>query len=179
MMAVQDPFYPEPGECSPGMQKYIDLAAGKGSILDLLASQNKLIADFAKAAPGQFSFRYAPAKWSVKQLLCHLIDCEKVFDHRALRFARGDDRPQDGFDENTFAQMAGSDARNPMDILEEFDAVRRSTIAFYKSLPPEVLLKSGQANNKIVTVRALAAITAGHTAHHLNVLRERYNFPGD
>ena len=173
-MTVKDQFRPEPGEYAPGLAKYIELVPPELTILQLLARQQHEVSGFAKLPEVKLSFRYAPDKWSVKELIGHLIDCERVFMHRALRFARGDTRAQDGFDENMFAAEAHSGSRPPSELLEEFDAVRRSTIAFFRSTPPAALLRSGEANGKLISVRGMAYVTGGHTEHHLNILAERY-----
>lgn len=174
---MQDPFKPEEGEVSPGLSGYLKLALEHPLIIGLLKSQQQEISALAAVPAEKFNFRYAPGKWSGLQLLGHLIDSERVFTYRALRFARNDLRPQDGFDENSFAEQAGSDERSPAAMIEEFKTLRASTIAFFESLPPPTLLRSGEANGKLVTVRGLAAVTAGHVQHHLKVLKEKYKIP--
>jgi hypothetical protein len=177
-MAPIDRLYPERSEYSPKLAAYFDLVLSQPSVIETLARQRNTIVQFAKLSAERFSQRYAPGKWSVKELISHLIDSERVFNYRALRFARNDLRPQDGFDEDLFVAESGADSRAPADLIEEFDALRRGTILFYNSLPDAALLRSGEANGKLISVRALACFVAGHTEHHLSVLADRYSFPG-
>ncbi len=122
----------------------------------------------------QALFRYAPGKWSIKQLVCHLADAERIFAYRALRISRGDTTPLPGFDENTYAEACGADDRRLADLLDEFDAARASTRAWFASLTPKQVDQRGTASGKPISVRALVYIMAGHVAHHLNILQERY-----
>jgi uncharacterized damage-inducible protein DinB len=119
-------------------------------------------------------YRYAPAKWSIKEVLGHLADSERVFAYRALRFARGDTTPLPGFDEQVYAPAGRFDERSVADLGAELGAVRRATIALFGGLDEEALARRGTANGTEVSVRALAYIIAGHELHHLTVLRERY-----
>ncbi len=118
--------------------------------------------------------RYAEGKWSVRTLIGHVIDAERIFTYRALRLARGDSTPLPGFDENAFARTAGSDERSVASLADEFAHVRASTVRMYASFPGDAWTRAGTVNNGHVTVRALGYITAGHAAHHLRILRERY-----
>lgn len=177
-MAPTDRLRPESSEYSPKLSSYFDLVLSQPSVVDALSLQQSKIALFAKLPAERFSHRYVTGKWSVKELISHLIDGERVFNYRALRFARNDLRPQDGFDENLFVAESAADSRSPSDLIEEFVALRRGTILFFNSLPDSALLRSGEANGKLISVRALACFAAGHTEHHLNVLAERYAFPG-
>lgn len=120
------------------------------------------------------SHRYAEGKWSIKTVLGHLIDAERIFSYRALRVARGDQTPLPGFEENDYARIAGSDARTIADLAGEVASVRESTARLFESLPDDAWARRGTVNGGGISVRALAYITAGHAKHHLNVLRERY-----
>lgn len=119
-------------------------------------------------------FRYAPEKWSIRELLGHLIDSERVFTYRALSFARADSTPLPGFDEDAYVRASGYDARDFRDIIDEFETVRAATLSFFSGLTPEQSMLRGTANQGEFTVRALAYIIGGHVEHHLGVLRERY-----
>ena len=135
--------------------------------------------DEVRAAFGRFpeargSYRYAPEKWSVKELLGHLSDVERIFCYRALRFARRDATPLPGFDENAYAPAMEADGRQLADLLGEWLDVRRATISFLRGLPAEAWTRRGIANGKEISVRALAYAIAGHARHHLEVLAERY-----
>ena len=119
-------------------------------------------------------FRYAPDKWSVKEVLGHLIDAERIFAYRLLRIGRGDATPLPGFDENAYVPPAEFDARPLAELLQEFQAVRASTIALAEGLPAAAWERRGQASGKSISARALAYIMVGHVTHHLAVLRDRY-----
>jgi uncharacterized damage-inducible protein DinB len=118
--------------------------------------------------------RYAPGKWSVKEVLGHLCDAERIFAYRLLRIARADTTPLPGFDENAYVPPAEFDARPLPDLLRELKAVRASTIELVEGLPRAAWERRGQASGKSISTRAIAYITVGHVTHHLGVLRERY-----
>jgi uncharacterized damage-inducible protein DinB len=118
--------------------------------------------------------RYAPGKWSVKEVLGHLCDAERIFAYRLLRIARADTTPLPGFDENAYVPPAEFDARPLPDLLRELKAVRASTIELVEGLPRAAWERRGQASGKPISTRAIAYITVGHVTHHLGVLRERY-----
>lgn len=118
--------------------------------------------------------RYAEGKWSVKEVIGHMTDAERVFGYRALCIARGDTNSLPGFDENEYMQFANFDAWRLGDLAESYALVRRSNIVMFRNLPEDAWDRRGVANESGVTVRALAFILVGHERHHLNVLRERY-----
>ncbi|MBG8553935.1 DinB family protein [Hymenobacter guriensis] len=118
--------------------------------------------------------RYAPGKWSIKESLVHMIDTERIFAYRALRIARGDTTALPGFEQNDYVPASGADDRPLTGILAEYDAVRAATLSLLDSLRPQDFERRGTASNNPVTVRAMAYILAGHEAHHLGVLQERY-----
>jgi hypothetical protein len=118
--------------------------------------------------------RYAPGKWSVKEVVGHMIDGERIFGYRALRFARNDPTPLSGFDQEPYIASASFDACALDGLLDEFEHVRRGTVLMFRHLPAEAWLRQGVASDNPVTVRALAYIIAGHERHHVGVLRERY-----
>ena len=119
-------------------------------------------------------FAYAPGKWTIKQVVGHICDAERIFAYRALRFARGDVAPLPGFDENAWMPAARFDARPLGDLAAELDAVRRATLALLRTFDADALARRGTANNKEISVRALAYVIAGHERHHVGILRERY-----
>ncbi len=119
-------------------------------------------------------FRYAPGKWSVKEVLAHIIDSERIFVYRALRYSRLDSTPLSGYDENFYAPNANADNRELSDMILEFYGVRKSTIDFFKSLDLPMFDRIGTANNTQLSVRAIGFIVAGHANHHINVIKERY-----
>ncbi|GGG54491.1 DinB family protein [Hymenobacter glacieicola] len=122
----------------------------------------------------QARLRYAPGKWSIKESLVHVLDTERIFAYRALRIARGDQQPLPGFDQDAYVPASGADIRPLEDILGEYTAVRTATLSLLESFPAEVYERVGTASASPVSVRALAYMLAGHEAHHLNLLQERY-----
>jgi uncharacterized damage-inducible protein DinB len=117
---------------------------------------------------------YAPGKWSVKELIGHVIDSERVFAYRALRFARNDQTALPGFDQETFTANANFANRLLSDVVQEFEAVRRATVLLFKHLSPDAWHRRGSANGNEITVLALAFVIAGHELHHMDVLKTRY-----
>jgi len=162
---------PEPSEYAEFYRNYI-ARIPDGPLLDFLAKQPGKyrqiltgVSDADAAAPP------APGKWSVKQVLGHLCDTERVISYRALRFARGDEKELQGFEQDDYVREAGSNARKLEELLAELDAVRKSTLALLSSLPDGVEMRRGVANGNPVTVRALAYIIAGHAQHHYELLK--------
>ncbi len=119
-------------------------------------------------------FRYAEGKWTIKQLISHITDCERVFSYRALTFARGESITLPGFNQDVWTQNIDFTQYTLADLAEEFEIVRKGTLLVYKNLSDEALMRKGIANKNEVTVRAIAYITAGHAEHHINILRDRY-----
>lgn len=117
---------------------------------------------------------YAPGKWTMKDILQHIIDAERVFAYRALRFARNDKTELHGFDEDHFAAHANTKNRSVKDLLQEFNLLRNLTIVFFKALDKEALLREGTASGNKISVLALGFTMTGHVIHHMNVLKERY-----
>jgi hypothetical protein len=147
-----------------------------GDLLTILEDQRRNTQQLLGALPeAKALYRYAPGKWSVKEVVGHLTDSERVFGYRALRFARGDAQPLAGFDETAWVPAGGFDRRSLPDLLAELDAVRRATIALFRGLDAAALARKGKANNLEITVRALAYVIAGHERHHVGILRERYH----
>jgi uncharacterized damage-inducible protein DinB len=118
--------------------------------------------------------RYAAGKWSIREVVGHLNDTERLFVFRAFWFARGFDTPLPSFDQNIAVGAAGADARTLRSHVEEFQAVRAATLSFFDNLPDDAWARRGVASDNPFTVKALAYIGAGHVAHHLSILRERY-----
>jgi hypothetical protein len=164
---------PAATEFSSGNAAYIDLVP-EDDVVKLLDQQ---LAEFlgllAHVSEADGNVCHAPYTWSVKQVVGHLIDCERVFGYRALRFARGDTTPLPGFDEVPYAQAAESNRCRLRDLVAEFEALRRSHILFWRHLPEAAWTRVGEANGQPVSVRALAYIMAGHARHHLAILHRR------
>jgi DinB family protein len=120
------------------------------------------------------SFRYEPQKWSVKEVLGHMIDTERIMAYRALRIARNDRTPIEGFEQDDYVKNGGFESRSVSNLAREFEQVRRTTISLFRNLEPDAWERRGIANNVEVSVRALAYIIAGHELHHKNGLKEKY-----
>jgi DinB superfamily len=120
------------------------------------------------------TFAYAPGKWTIKQIVGHITDTERVFAYRALRFARNDTTNLPGFEQDDFVRYAASNDRSLTDLLNEFRTVRLSTLVLYRSLSPEAWTRRGVSNNHPTSVRGIVFLTAGHVEHHLRILREKY-----
>jgi hypothetical protein len=165
---------PDAGEYGPFHAGYVALVP-QGDVLELLERQLEESSALLQGVPeSRGDFAYAPGKWTIKEVLCHLSDAERVFAYRALRFARGDATPLPGFDEQRWTPNSGASQRTLADLLEEFQAVRAATLALFRGLPPEAPTRHGVASEKETSVRALVWIIAGHERHHLKILRERY-----
>ncbi|HEX9941129.1 MAG TPA: DinB family protein [Thermoanaerobaculia bacterium] len=168
---------PESNEAAPYYFKYID-RIHSDDIVGLLATQlDETLAFLPGISEEKSLHRYAPEKWSIRQVLNHVSDSERVFLFRALWFARGFDSPLPSFDEKISAGAARADEFSWAGHVEEFRGVRLATLAFFRNLPAEAWMRSGMASGNPFTVRALAYIVAGHLAHHLAILEERYLEP--
>ncbi len=122
----------------------------------------------------KFDFRYEENKWTIKEIIQHLIDTERIMSYRALRFSRNDKTPLPGFDENNYVNNTDGNSRSIQDLLTEMAVVRQSTLSLFKSFSEEQLLRIGTASNKEVSVRALGFIIIGHQKHHQKIFQERY-----
>ncbi len=144
-------------------------------MMEALANNTRQFRKFLKHIPGKkINYANAEGKWTVKELLQHMIDAERVFCYRALSFARKDSAPLPSFDENVWAITAKAPKRKWNDLVDEFKALRAANIAFFASLDEEQLQQTGTANNNVMSVAALGFVCAGHVAHHMRIIRERY-----
>ena len=168
--------FPEPAEAAPYYFIYIDrVDRSQSDIVGLLESQlNDTLELLSGISEEKSLHRYAPEKWSFREVLSHVNDCERLFTFRALWFARGFDSALPSFDEKIAAASAQADQVPWACHVEEFRAVRLATLALFRNLPAEAWTRSGTASGFSFTVNALAYITAGHAAHHVAILRERY-----
>jgi uncharacterized damage-inducible protein DinB len=165
---------PQPNEAASYYSTYIDRITGD-DILKVLATQlDEVPAFLSKISEEQSLHRYARGKWSMRELLGHVNDTERVFMFRALWFARGFQDPLPSFDQEIGFKAAESDKVSWASHVDEFSAIRSATLAFFRNLPSDAWLRSGIASDNSVTVRALAYIVAGHVSHHLAILGERY-----
>lgn len=165
---------PAATEHAPYYGKYITLVAGDDALAALIRQIDETAALLSRVDEAKSAFRYAEGKWSIKQVIGHITDTERVFGYRALRFARTDATSLPGFDENVFAEAGGHDARPFADIVVEFRAVRAASIALFASLTPAAMAFLGSANNSPMSARAAAWTIAGHELHHRTLLIERY-----
>lgn len=155
-------------------QTYVGLVP-EGNMEDLLKEQMKTTQEMlSNVSDQQAGYRYAEGKWSLKEVLGHMIDTERIMSYRLLRIARGDQTPLAGFEENFFVNHAGFDLRSMGDLLDEYLAVRQSTIALIRGLPGEAWSRKGIANENVTSASALAYIIAGHELHHQKIIKERY-----
>lgn len=169
---------PETDEFSPYYADYIGRVpeADPVAVLDAeSATTRKLLGGVAEKDAG---FRYAPDKWSVKEIVGHLCDTERVMSYRALCIARGDTTPLPGFDENAFVPAADFGRRPLAELVSELSDVRRATLALFRSFREADWRRIGNANGKRISVRALGYIIPGHERHHVMVLREKYGLRG-
>jgi hypothetical protein len=165
---------PDPSEYAPYYGRYIDQIPD-GPIVDLLRTQVRGTLDLLRSLPeSKGDHRYAPGKWSIKQVVGHIIDGERVFSYRALRFGRGDSTELPGFEQDDYARDGGFDARTLRHLIDELESVRRGTVLLFEGFGEEAWLRKGIASSNPVSVRALAYIIAGHEHHHVKVLREKY-----
>ena len=154
---------------------YVARVPAEADPLTLLRAQPaELRTLLASLSDEQAAQAYAPGKWSLKELLLHMADAERIFAYRALRFGRGDGQDLPGFDENTYAAASEANSRTLAGLLAEYDSVRAATLTLLESFKPEQLARGGTANGNFVGVRALLFILAGHELHHLEIMRERY-----
>jgi len=166
---------PEPSEYAPYTIMYIGLLPDDGLILKHLADNLRATVDFVRALPEEkLLYRYAEGKWTIKEILAHLIDDERIYAYRALRFARNDQTELPGFEQDAYALESGANERPLEELLEEFATVRRSTVALFNSFDDRVLTRSGVASGNVMSVRAAAYHIAGHELRHLNIIKERY-----
>jgi uncharacterized damage-inducible protein DinB len=145
------------------------------SVLDQLKNNKKIIeTKLLSLSEEQLTTPYTAGKWSIKDILVHLIDCERVFVYRAMRFARNDKSPLPFFDENEFAKQANANELPIKKLLNEYKTTRLGTIAFFQNQKVDVLKRAGIASNATMSVRACAWIICGHELHHWGVINERY-----
>ncbi len=166
---------PAEDEYPPYAAMYIGLLPDDGLVLSHMKDNLDATLRLIGSIPEDRLFhRYAQSKWTIKEILVHIIDDERIYGYRALRFARNDKSELPGFEQDDYARYSGANEREVGSILEEYSATRRSTISFFGGLDQRALLRSGVADSNRVSVRALAYHIAGHELHHFNVIRERY-----
>lgn len=170
---------PDPSEYAPFYETYVRLVPDR----DVVTSMEDQLAGFlslmARVPESEGGVRHPPYTWSVKEVVGHLADGERVFSHRALRFSRGDATPLPGFDEGPYVTAAGFDRFPLSELVESFAAARRSSLWVFRHLPEGAWDRAGVASGHAITVRALAYCLVGHVRHHEGILRKRLKLPPD
>jgi hypothetical protein len=165
---------PEPGEYAPYYDRYISLVPGSDILETLDAQRRQTLLLLCGREEGDGDYRYARDKWTVKEVLGHVCDTERIFAYRALRIARADRTPVEGFEQDDYVRN-GPFARLPLpELIEEYIAVRRATLTLLRNLDEAAWARRGIANKNEVSVRALAYTIAGHELHHRRILEEKY-----
>lgn len=166
---------PESNEYAPFYAGYVAIASETEDVMAELANQpaalNELLGNLAEE---KALHRYAEGKWSIKELIAHMSDAERIFGYRALRFARNDKTPLASFDENTYAVISKADNRSLENLLEEFRLLREANLVLFRTFGEEEHIRSGIASEAEMSVRALIYVMAGHVAHHVSIIHERY-----
>ena len=174
-MSVERSGRPAPGEYADYAQVDIDAVEGDDAVAVLSVLAGETLALLQRLPEEQLAgVRYAPGKWTMKDLVAHLIDDERIFSYRVLCVARGETQPQPGFDENVYARCARAEERAWQDLLKEYSIVRAATLSLLRSLPADAWTRFGMVNGYFATARGLAFHIAGHELHHLRIVRERY-----
>ena len=165
---------PDTSEYAPYYGKYITLVGGNDVVAALEDQPRATQALLSGLTDEQGDYRYAPDKWSIKEMLGHIVDAERVFSYRALRFARNDQTPLASFEQDDYVRAGNFPDRRLADLIEEFVAVRRATVWLFRQLSAEAWMRRGIASGNPVSVRAIAYIIAGHELHHRRILQEKY-----
>lgn len=165
---------PDKTEAAEYYAKYIEQVPA-GDIRQVLSAQlADLVSLYSGISDDKSTHRYAPDKWTIREVASHINDTERVFTFRAFWFGRGYDAPMPSFDQDIAIRVAGADARSWQSHIDEFRAIRSATLALFNTMPADAWSRRGVASDNPVSVRALAYITAGHAAHHARILREKY-----
>ncbi|MCW4451381.1 DinB family protein [Kaistella sp. BT6-1-3] len=156
------------------IQRYVDLIPTENWLEEMKKTSEKTVALYSFLAEEQSNFAYAEGKWTLKELLQHLIDAERIFAYRALRFARNDQTELAGWDEEAYAKHYFSSERSVQSLIDEFETVRKSSTLFFENLNKIQLSATGVANGNEISVETIGKLIVGHTIHHLNIIEERY-----
>ena len=170
----------KPEEFNPYYKVYIDKVNDNRSLLEALEKgKGETIAFFEEVPEDKLDYRYAQGKWTPKEILLHLIDTERIFTYRALRFARKETVNLPGFEQDDYAARSNAGSRSMKSLLKEYNAVRESTITLFENLTKEQLEHVGSGSGSSFTARALGFINAGHEIHHIHVIKERYLYSSE
>jgi len=165
---------PQPGENAPYYDRYIALVPGNDIVTALEEQRRQTLLLLSGRSEADGDFRYAPDKWSLKELLGHMNDTERIMSYRALRIARNDKTPLEGFEQDDYVRSSSLGNRPLADLIEDYIAVRRATISLFRNLEEPAWTRRGVASNNEVTVRALAYLIAGLELHHRRIIEEKY-----
>jgi hypothetical protein len=165
---------PEPGEYTPYHERYISLISGSDILTTLDSERRKTMLLLSGRDEDDGNFRYAPEKWTAKEVLGHVCDTERIFAYRALRIARGDRTPIEGFEQDDYVRNGPWGHVALADVIEDYIAVRRATLTLLRNLDEAAWMRRGIANKNEVSVRAIAYLIAGHELHHRRILEEKY-----
>ena len=166
---------PKDGEFAPYASMYIDLLPNDGLVLKYLKETFEVAKNLFFSLPEEkLLHRYAAGKWTIKEILAHIVDDERIYCYRALRFARNDKTDLPGFEQDDYTSISRANDRDLQNIFDEYEAVRNSTIAFYNGLDDAAFLRAGMADGNPMSVRASAYHIAGHELHHLNFIKKHY-----
>lgn len=166
---------PVAGEFLPYAAAYIDQLPDDGNVLEHLHSNMMTVLDLiASLPPEKLAYRYAPGKWTIKDIIQHITDTERVFAYRAMCVARNDQSSFPGFEQDDYVAAANANDRSMESIMHEYEATRKASLALLHSFTEADTLKMGTANNNPISVRAIIYQIAGHELHHLNVMRDKY-----
>lgn len=164
---------PDKNEYAPYYETYVSLVSETDPVSALREQIAEFETIFSEVAEEKGAYAYAEGKWTIKEMIGHLNDTERVFAYRALRIGRGDETPLAGFDQDPYVENGDFNHATLADLIEEFRLLRKSSVLLFKNLPAEAWAQSGTASEARVSVRALAYIMVGHVRHHTNVLKER------
>jgi len=165
---------PESNEFDPYYNTYVSLIEDENVLPVLEAQPAELKAIFSEMPDARGKYAYAEDKWTIKELLSHMIDGERIFAYRILRISRGDETPIEGFEQDGYIENSNANNRPFSDLLDEFEFQRRSNMFLFRNLSDDDARRMGTANEKTISARALAYIMAGHVRHHINILQDRY-----
>ena len=173
-LAATASLRPQPGEYAPYYEKYLSQIESNDILSTLDDQRRQMLLLLSGRTEADCDLRYAPDKWSLKEVLGHINDTERIMAYRALRIARGDATPLAGFEQDDYVRNGPFSDRSLADLIEDYIAVRRATITLFRNLDEAAFARRGVANKNDVTVRALAYIIAGHELHHRRIIEEKY-----
>lgn len=166
---------PQEGEFAPYAAEYISLLPDDGMVLTHLLENSQKVVDLIASFPAEkLSTPSTPGEWTVKEILLHIMDTERVFCYRALCFSRGDTTEMQGYDQNAYIAISNVNQRDIKSLLDEYTSMRNATVSFFMNIPTEALIRKGIANKYPLSVRAAAYMIAGHELHHVKSIREHY-----